>query len=903
LPAAQPFVRAAKIDVDTAVGDPIAADKLIKLADYTNTGGLHLETLAFVLLRAWGATGSQWRTLFETMGYSKSLQPSKVALPFVVALHASQDIPLLRCTIPPDVYDRVLCAYCKKHGQTQRLGSAAVYSLGTDSGAIFVGENTGNAAVQISVDCTGSSNVEGYAGALRGSSTVAPPPQRSRGGQLPELLLAIAQKNVDEAYSWQYRCHTGAPPSKMAYTARPVPLVPLGMVLEHLIFPETLPPAEQALQVAAKEVADQDEAKLRARDSELIELSEAYDQAAASNGKLRPLPKALPTRPLSKAIGAGPRRTPLPPPPPGTRSRRGLPKLNGRSTSALAKPTMQSEPEPALLLAIQADESSPPTEWHRANLDAISQLACSHYHSVAISRNGSVYSWGRGPYGVLGHGTEEDEPVGRRIAALDGASIVGVAAGPFNSAAVTADGKVLLWGWQPLGTLEEGVIEETLTTVPVNVPVPLPPTRRVMGVACGCFAVAAWDVDGNVYTWGRGDSGQLGHGTVESVALPRPVEALAGVQVEQVAFGGVQEQDIHTGFMVLASASGAIFSCGNPSRGRLGRPFSTDDDDYFAIGGKMADMGSVAPVHYALPGQVLGDLYNERDGNAVPIAKVSASDGHAAVLSDAGLLFVWGCNQAWARGAEVEDIYASDVEEPTHVSDAPPLIDITCSAFVTLGLTSRGEAVLLGGDFGAKAMPRRVRLPGAAVSIYGGGYYLGVLVDFGSMSTELPVQVVGPRGAYAGQMQDDSAKLLASHGLPPELAESLEPTIAAMLLADVGHVPPEQIRHELRLLRDLLRAEKAKLHALVHMGEEQDPPPSAGTWTDKPGTRQGTRGDSQEMRGHVREVSARKPHEAKYTALVAETKKMDPRANLSLFESAADVKGTPERSASHSWRY
>merc|ERR1711918_268698 len=96
------------------------------------------------------------------------------------------------------------------------------------------------------------------------------------------------------------------------------------------------------------------------------------------------------------------------------------------------------------------------------------------------------------------------------------------------------------------------------------------------------------------------------------------------------------------------------------------------------------------------------------------------------------------------------------------------------------------------------------------------------------------------------------------------------PTIASMLLADVGNTAPEQIRHELRLLRDLLSAEKDKLHALVH-DDDEELPPSAGTWTDKPGRRAGTHADDYEKRGYVREVSLRKPHEVKYVASVAET--------------------------------
>ena len=54
-----------------------------------------------------------------------------------------------------------------------------------------------------------------------------------------------------------------------------------------------------------------------------------------------------------------------------------------------------------------------------------------------------MYSWGRGPLGVLGHGSEDDEPKERLIEALEGQAIGDIAAGPYHSAALTSDGR--LW--------------------------------------------------------------------------------------------------------------------------------------------------------------------------------------------------------------------------------------------------------------------------------------------------------------------------------------------------------------------------------------------------------------------------------------------------------------------------
>ena len=71
-------------------------------------------------------------------------------------------------------------------------------------------------------------------------------------------------------------------------------------------------------------------------------------------------------------------------------------------------------------------------------------LVCSHFHSLAISQAGQVYSWGRGSLGLLGLGDEKDGAP-RPIDGLR--SVKHVACGPYQSAAVTAEGDLFIFGW------------------------------------------------------------------------------------------------------------------------------------------------------------------------------------------------------------------------------------------------------------------------------------------------------------------------------------------------------------------------------------------------------------------------------------------------------------------------
>jgi alpha-tubulin suppressor-like RCC1 family protein len=59
-----------------------------------------------------------------------------------------------------------------------------------------------------------------------------------------------------------------------------------------------------------------------------------------------------------------------------------------------------------------------------------------------------------------------------------------------------------------------------------------------MQVAAGGFHAAALTHDGEVYTWGRGSHGALGHGGTSKLATPKRVAALRGVNVQQVCVPG-----------------------------------------------------------------------------------------------------------------------------------------------------------------------------------------------------------------------------------------------------------------------------------------------------------------------------------------------------------------------------
>ena len=89
--------------------------------------------------------------------------------------------------------------------------------------------------------------------------------------------------------------------------------------------------------------------------------------------------------------------------------------------------------------------------------------------------------------------------------------------------------------------------------------------RRVVRLAAGNNYSAAVTADGELFTWGQGAYGRLGHGGLEDVQLPTVVSALAGQRVVDVACGSGDAQTL------AVTAEGLVYSWGDGDYGKLGR--------------------------------------------------------------------------------------------------------------------------------------------------------------------------------------------------------------------------------------------------------------------------------------------------------------------------------------------
>ncbi|KAM5257001.1 inhibitor of Bruton tyrosine kinase isoform 1-T1 [Ctenodactylus gundi] len=157
----------------------------------------------------------------------------------------------------------------------------------------------------------------------------------------------------------------------------------------------------------------------------------------------------------------------------------------------------------------------------------IKQVVLCKFHSVFLSQKGQVYTCGHGPGGRLGHGDEQTCLVPRLVEGLSGHNCSQVAAAKDHTVVLTEDGCVYTFGLNIFHQL--GITPPPSScNVPRQMQAKHLKGRTVIGVAAGRFHTVLWTREA-VYTMGL-NGGQLGYlldpNGEKHVTAPRQVSAL-----------------------------------------------------------------------------------------------------------------------------------------------------------------------------------------------------------------------------------------------------------------------------------------------------------------------------------------------------------------------------------------
>ncbi|MEW5302121.1 MAG: hypothetical protein WDW36_004931 [Sanguina aurantia] len=231
----------------------------------------------------------------------------------------------------------------------------------------------------------------------------------------------------------------------------------------------------------------------------------------------------------------------------------------------------------------------------------IVNVRCGWRHSIVVTEDGRMYTFGWGKYGQCGHGEASDQAVPRMVEALEGVQVSAVAGGWRHTLAGDKHGNLYAWGWNKFGQLGLGDTEDR------RLPTLVTTLREAVRIlACGWRHTVAVTVTGQVYSWGRGVNGQLGHGREEDLALPTLLSSLSRGLLQREA-------------LLAASPS----SCAH----------TASEDRYAVVPGGEPDT-RVPPTHGAQPRHSLASPTG-RDGHP-PRPHTRHGDSHGSCLSPDG---------------------------------------------------------------------------------------------------------------------------------------------------------------------------------------------------------------------------------------------------------------------------
>ncbi|KAF9591637.1 hypothetical protein IFM89_005218 [Coptis chinensis] len=298
----------------------------------------------------------------------------------------------------------------------------------------------------------------------------------------------------------------------------------------------------------------------------------------------------------------------------------------------------------------------------------VQNIACGGRHAVLVTKQGEIFSWGEESGGRLGHGVDSDVSHPKLIDALGNTNIELLACGEYHTCAVTLSGDLYSWGD---GTYNFGLLghgNQVSHWVPKRVNGPLDGIH-VSSISCGPWHTAVVTSAGQLFTFGDGTFGVLGHGDRRSVSIPREVESLKGLRTVRASCGVW-----HTAAVVEVMAgtssssncsSGKLFTWGDGDKGRLGHGDKEpklvptcvaliDPNFCQVVCGHSLTVALTTSGHvYTMGSPVYGQLGNSQGDGKLPtrvegkllknfVEEIACGAYHVAVLTSRTEVYTWG---------------------------------------------------------------------------------------------------------------------------------------------------------------------------------------------------------------------------------------------------------------------
>lgn len=309
-------------------------------------------------------------------------------------------------------------------------------------------------------------------------------------------------------------------------------------------------------------------------------------------------------------------------------------------------------------------------------------VAAGYAHSMALTADGNIYTWGSDYFGQLGQSRTLFRTKGAKVDLPAGVAISTFAAGRGHTLALNTAGDIYTWGQNDSGQLGDGSFTGRSTPAKIaNV--------KATAVSAGKAHSVALQADGSVLAWGVNDNAELGNDSDETSKTPVKVLDLPAVKMVKAGYS-------HTAAL---DAAGRVWTWGDNSYGQLG------DDVY-------------------------GFYYTAGPVTSLPVkATLIEAGGDATYALDTlGRVWAWGRNDNYQLGNGTLD----DSATPILVPGLDKVIAISASRNDVAVVRSDGTFWFWGGD--NFPTPTRITgVTGKAVGVSNGELHTLILMADGSI--------------------------------------------------------------------------------------------------------------------------------------------------------------------------
>ncbi|PKK95029.1 MAG: hypothetical protein CVV60_03405 [Tenericutes bacterium HGW-Tenericutes-5] len=312
-----------------------------------------------------------------------------------------------------------------------------------------------------------------------------------------------------------------------------------------------------------------------------------------------------------------------------------------------------------------------------------------YHHTLVLTSNGRVISFGRNQQGQLGIGSitaynawpnfiisEADvvEIIDNYLPIAE--NIIDVASGYLSSVLVTETGKVFTWGTNDFGSLgNNNLVSAHMNPTEITGNFSLAANDKIIKVFASenGSSYAAISELGKVFVWGYNAYGNLGDFTTTDLTLPKDITSnfsiSVGDYITDIVFGPT-----HT---IALSNNGYVFTWGTNDMGQL---------------------GNASLTNYYYPQNITSRFSL---GAGEEVVKVSAGLKFSAALTNQGRLFMWGSREvgqlADAPGT-TKVISPSDRTSLLGLSVGETVVDFDSGYTHTLVLTSINNVIGFGSN-------------------------------------------------------------------------------------------------------------------------------------------------------------------------------------------------------------